>query len=122
MAERTFGRHAVAGLLAGPRKVFRLCLVQGLNPATERELSAMARDRGIAVETVSRQWLDSLADGVAHQGVMAEAEPVAYLELDDLLALVPRDAAPLLVALDQVQDPHNLGPSSGRLPLPELTA
>ena len=109
MAERTFGKHAVTGLLAGPRKVFRLYLIQGLNPATERELSDLAQSKGIPVETVSRQWLDNLAGGVAHQGVMAEAEPVAYLELDELLALVPADATPLLVALDQVQDPHNLG-------------
>jgi len=109
MADRVFGRHPVAGLLAGPRRVFRVFLAEGLAPATVRELADLAAAKGAAVEVVARGWLDSQAAGVTHQGVMAEAEGVQYLELDELLATIPAREMPFLVALDQVQDPHNLG-------------
>lgn len=109
MPERVYGRHVVAALLRGGRKVHRLFLSRGLDPSAYRELSALAVAEGVPVETVARQWLDQAAHGVVHQGVMAEVEPITYFELDDLLARVHGGQPPLLVALDQVQDPHNLG-------------
>lgn len=78
-------------------------------------LAAAARNRGVAVETRTRAELDALAGGahVRHQGVVAVAGEYAYAAIEDVAALVAGGLAagrlPLVVALDSVQDPHNLG-------------
>jgi 23S rRNA (guanosine2251-2'-O)-methyltransferase len=60
---------------------------------------------GVAVRTVSGSELQARCGSESHQGICAEAGPYPYAGSDELLAL----AEPLLVALDQVQDPQNLG-------------
>jgi len=109
MADKVFGRHAVSAVLAGNRKVHRLYLLEGINPASLGDLLTLVRTKGVAVNYVPRAWLDKQADGAVHQGVMAEASEVSYWALDDLVAAIPSTETPFLIALDQVQDPHNLG-------------
>jgi 23S rRNA (guanosine2251-2'-O)-methyltransferase len=104
-------------LLLGPRAV-----TEGLRAAPERlaviyaaedvrgpaaEVLALARERQVRVEPRSRADLDALAGADRHQGVLAIAGEYPYLSLDDLLATVGE--RPLLLALDQVTDPHNFG-------------
>jgi len=68
----------------------------------------LARARGVSVQSVERQRLDALVSH--HQGVLAEAAPFRYAALDELLAAVRQSAEPaLLLALDTLQDPQNLG-------------
>ncbi len=71
------------------------------------ELAARARERGVAVEPRSAGELDALARGERHQGVVAIAGGYPYLSLDELRAKLPARA--LLVALDEITDPHNFG-------------
>lgn len=103
-------------VLTGPRFVYealrstaartiRALYVDDLARRDLAELIALARELGIGVEGKSRGALDRLADGVRHQGVVAVAEEYRYAELDDLLTR----EAPLLVALDEITDPHNFG-------------
>lgn len=66
-----------------------------------------ADERGIPVANRDRAELDRLSDGVRHQGVVALAEDFQFSELDEILA--GAEGAPVLVALDQVTDPQNLG-------------
>jgi len=69
-----------------------------------------AKQLGILLQPVDRKYLDDLVQGANHQGVVAEAAaPVALNEqdLDRLLKAI--NGAPLLLVLDSVQDPHNLG-------------
>lgn len=77
-------------------------------------IAAEARRRGVTVETRATGELDAMlakerTDGgrVAHQGVVAVVGAFTYAEIEDLLASAPAPA--LIVALDSVQDPHNLG-------------
>lgn len=72
------------------------------------ELVELAREAGVQVTSVERRDIDDLAEGLVHQGVLAIAAPFQYAGLDDLLA-APREHAALLVALDGITDPHNLG-------------
>lgn len=72
------------------------------------EAVRLARGVGVDVRRVDRRELDQRAGGVPHQGVLLSVRPYAYADPDDLLARAG-DAAPLLVALDGVTDPHNLG-------------
>lgn len=75
-------------------------------------LVADARGRGVVVEERSREELDALAGDRRHQGAVAIAGEYQYAAIEDLIGdLMPAPDAPpeLLVALDGVQDPHNLG-------------
>jgi 23S rRNA (guanosine2251-2'-O)-methyltransferase len=100
-------------LLAGARRVHQVLLADTATDGPLAELAALAGQRGIPVHMVARARIDALAATEAPQGVIATADPVAVFELDDLLpdgGVLPDDeAAPLLVVLDGVTDPHNLG-------------
>jgi len=75
-----------------------------------REIVQEARERRVIVETVDRRHLDALARGIVHQGVAALVAAAAPVAVEDLLQRAQdRGEAPFLIALDGVQDPHNLG-------------
>jgi len=75
-----------------------------------QEIARTAGDRGIPILEVSRAELDRLTGGVLHQGVGLQVPPYAYQLFEDLLAAASEHPeAPLLVALDGVTDPRNLG-------------
>lgn len=103
-------------LLMGPRFVhealrgksarsIQALYVEDLDRRDLGELLALAQQLGIKVEAKSRAGLDRLADGVRHQGVIAVAGEYVFAELEELLV----KEAPLLVALDEITDPHNFG-------------
>lgn len=98
-------------LRAHPENVDRLYVVEGqLSPKLSGELLSRARDAGVRVEHVPRERLAALSEGGVHQGVAAALKPFAYAELEDVVAAAKAsDRPPLLVCLDGVQDPHNLG-------------
>lgn len=73
------------------------------------EIIRTAADRGIANLEISRAELDRMTGGVLHQGVGLQVPPFAYQPFEDLVAAALEQQAPLLVALDGVTDPRNLG-------------
>ena len=95
-----YGRNPVRELLRGRRAARRIHATE----AIARE-SWLARDAGVPVERASADEVASLCGSEEHQGLCAEADPYPYAAAGDLLA--PEDA--LVLCLDQVQDPHNLG-------------
>lgn len=101
----------LAALRARPDEVERLFLVEGqLGARAAGELLSRAREFGIRVEKVTRERLGTLAEGGVHQGVVVELRGFKYAELDDLLeAAKALGQPPLVVVLDGIQDPHNLG-------------
>lgn len=75
-----------------------------------REAFALAADAGISLLEVSRNELDRQTNGAVHQGLAAKIPPYEYAHPDDLLEAAAVNAEPaLVVALDQVTDPRNLG-------------
>ncbi len=78
-------------------------------------LVRQAREAGVPVQFVPGQKLDSLARGLVHQGVAATLAALAYADVDEMLAAIApthdtvRDEKPLVVLLDGIEDPHNLG-------------
>jgi len=103
------GVNAVEGLLEGsPERIVRVWL----KPAGRRleALGQRLKAAGVAVEQCEDRTLDRRAGGLRHQGVLAECLPAPSLDENDLDALLDgSDQSPLLLVLDQVQDPHNLG-------------
>ncbi len=107
-----YGRHAVAAALANPaRRVGRLVAL----PDTAAELKALAAAAAArlagAVETVERREFEELLPRDAvHQGFAIAAEPLAEPNLADVLADMPDSAErQIVLLLDRVTDPHNVG-------------
>ncbi|GAA4243283.1 23S rRNA (guanosine(2251)-2'-O)-methyltransferase RlmB [Dactylosporangium darangshiense] len=74
-----------------------------------KEAVRSAAERGIAILEVSRNELDRMTGGVLHQGLGLQVPPYAYEPFADLLAASLESPAPLLIALDGITDPRNLG-------------
>jgi 23S rRNA (guanosine2251-2'-O)-methyltransferase len=98
-------------LRAGGEGVSELWLAEGgSRGAAFAELERLGRGAGAKVRAAPRQKLDRLAGTDRHQGVVAVVADFRYAELDELVALAQASGrAPLLVVLDGVEDPHNLG-------------
>ena len=74
-----------------------------------KEAVRTAAERGVAILEITRAELDRMTGGVLHQGLGLQVPPYAYEPFDDLLAAAKEHTAPLLIALDGVTDPRNLG-------------
>ena len=102
------GRNPIREALRAGRDIEKLLVARGELIGSAREIVAMARDAKIVVQEVDRVRLDQMAPN--HQGLIAVASAYGYKTVDDMLALAKeRGEAPLLVILDGVTDPHNLG-------------
>ena len=105
-----FGLHAVrAALLRHPERVGLVRIAEGRDDLRMREIEQLARRHGRTVQRINAGKLKQLAGEVTHQGVLAEVEPMPPWSEDDLFEAAGAAASPLLLALDGVQDPHNLG-------------
>jgi 23S rRNA (guanosine2251-2'-O)-methyltransferase len=110
MADYIWGRYPVLEALRSRRRVHRVLVAQGPRDPALTQVVDQARRVGVAIETVSRRRLDDLSGGANHQGVMAQAAPRQYAEVEDMLARAEeRDEPPLLLVLDAIQDVQNLG-------------
>lgn len=108
--EAVYGLHAVRALLTQhPERVLRVFLQHGRHDDKADEIERLARSAARAVERIDAKQLQARLGEAVHQGVVAEVLPLAPWREDDLLAAVGNATAPLLLALDGVQDPHNLG-------------
>lgn len=108
MNDIIYGRNIVLEALRSGR-VEKIFLVEGTKGAAAR-LRQEALARGIPLSPVTRQELDRLTKTDAHQGVAAQVTPFRYVGLEEIMAAAQeRGEAPLLLILDCVQDPQNLG-------------
>ena len=107
--EQIEGRNPVREALKARVQLDKLVLAKG-SERNLQDILAMAREADISIEWQTRAWLDEHSETRAHQGVMAWRQPVEYVELPDLIASsYQKSPQPLIVVLDGVQDPHNLG-------------
>jgi len=106
-----FGLHAVMALLQRhPERVRQLWMQQGREDARAAAVRQLAREHGLRVHPKPVAELDRMSDGGVHQGIVAEVAAAAPLNEDDLDGLVSSAGQQaLLLVLDGVQDPHNLG-------------
>ena len=105
------GRRAVLESLRARRDIERLIMLENseLGPQL-REIVFLATEADIHIEAVSKRELESQSQTKKHQGVIAVVPDPRYHQPDDLLSLADLKNEPvLLVMLDGIQDPHNLG-------------
>ena len=115
-----YGIHAVDSLLRqNPKSVQHLWVQQGRDDKRIASLLLLARNQGVPVARQPRQELDEMVSG-RHQGVVAEVvdaplrhgeptQPNLWREVDLLEAVENKDGAVLILVLDGITDPHNLG-------------
>lgn len=104
------GRNSVLEALKSGRAINKILVAKGERPGPVREIVGLARQNGLVVQEVEQSKLDSISGGMRHQGVLALVPPVAYAEVEDILAKARESGQPpFIVLLDELEDPHNLG-------------
>ncbi len=111
MSNIAYGMHTVRVLLSrSPARVRRVLIASGRDAGRHAEIRELAMRAGVQLSGADEPTLDRMAAGGRHQGVVAEVAPRAgdpETQLEE--ALEAAGEAPLLLVLDGVQDPHNLG-------------
>ncbi len=96
-------------------RVEKVLLQLGAHGSQIDQIRRQAKAAGVPVQVVPGPRLNHLAGGVPHQGVLAMVAAVGYADLDEALSALAPDldtvkaTKPLLVALDEIEDPHNFG-------------
>jgi 23S rRNA (guanosine2251-2'-O)-methyltransferase len=105
-----YGLHAVQSVLRRhPDRVLELQLTERRDDPRLRAIEALAREHGTKVLRVDAQTLHQALGDVSHQGVAAQVLPLEPWSEDELVSALNDVRSPLVLALDGVQDPHNLG-------------
>src|SRR5437764_13327237 len=107
--DKLTGIHAVKEALEAQRPIDRIAIAKGRQDTRIEEIVQLARKQGIPVRFEERSQLDRLANSKDHQGVVALAAARAAATLADILAGANQARAGLIILLDGVEDPHNLG-------------
>lgn len=103
------GFHAVQSALESERSIKRLWLASQRRGGRIQQLLEQAQKQNVPVETTSMEQLDAWLPAVRHQGCMLEFKPPRTYQESELPGLLAQVPNPWVLALDQVQDPHNLG-------------
>ena len=109
--DRLTGIHAVREALEAGRPLDRILIAKGRQDTRVEEIVQLARRNGVSLRFEDRSQLDRLANTRDHQGVVAVTASRPASTLEDILAAANRTPSQqgLIVLLDGVEDPHNLG-------------
>ena len=113
-SNQIYGVNAVMeALRAGTRQIETITILESARPDRLKPLIELARQKGVPVHRVPRLDLDRTLGEVRHQGVVARIAAVRYADADDLLdaleAKIGTADPPLVLGLDAIEDPRNLG-------------
>lgn len=104
------GKNPVLEVLRSNLEVDKLLVLKDNKDHVLKDVAEKARKRGIVVQSVEKIRLETLADGQPHQGVAALMAPFPYSSIGDVLKYAEKKGEePLVVILDHLTDPHNLG-------------
>ena len=104
------GRNAVLELLESGRDINKIYIADGEKHGSINKIIAIAKEKKIIINEVSRAKLNQMAQTENNQGVIAIVPPFNYCEVDDIINLATeRKEKPFILILDGIEDPHNLG-------------
>ncbi|AWB46155.1 23S rRNA (guanosine(2251)-2'-O)-methyltransferase RlmB [Paenibacillus sp. CAA11] len=104
------GKHSLLEALRAGRTINKIWIAEGAQKHLTQPIVAEAKKQGIIIQYVDKRKLDQMVPDLQHQGVVAQAAPFAYVEVEDLLAGADKKGEPaFLLLLDEIEDPHNLG-------------
>lgn len=107
MREYIYGKNTVLEALKGNKPVYQVYMMKN---GKDDKIIALAKRKQIPVELVTQKnvFFD-LVGKVVHQGVVAQVEGYRYYTIDEIVSSIPSSKQPLLLMLDGLEDPHNLG-------------
>lgn len=104
------GRNAVIEALRAGMPLKRVFIAEGVGPDRAlEEIERRAKEAGIPAERTGRSELDKMSERGAHQGVIARASEFAYTPIEHVIGAVEGRLSALVIALDHITDPGNLG-------------
>lgn len=106
MAQYVYGKNVVMQMLKNQSEIQQLYLLEKSN---QKDVEELARKNRVALSYVNRNRLDTLAKTSKHQGIVAQIREYRTYTIDEILKAIPSGKQPLLVMLDGLEDPHNLG-------------
>lgn len=110
MTEKVYGVHVVRAILQrDPSRIAVIHLAAARDDRRIGEIEQLAKEGGVAIRKVDPRALAQQVGDVSHQGVVADVHPMKAWGEDDLLEALQGREQPLVLVLDGVQDPHNLG-------------
>lgn len=107
--EYIIGRNPIIERMKAGKKIYKI-YIQGASQGKIDKLLDLAKERSIDLEYVDKKTLDNLSQGRVHQGVVGEIPSYKYASLEEIFARAKSlGQDPLIVILDGIEDPHNLG-------------
>ena len=105
-----FGRNPVIEALRSDSEINKIYLAKGELQGSAKEIVTLAKEKGVQIQTVERAKLDQMFPKENHQGVAASIAEANYVDWQDMLESARKKGEdPLLIILDELEDPHNLG-------------
>ncbi|MBW7477460.1 23S rRNA (guanosine(2251)-2'-O)-methyltransferase RlmB [Paenibacillus oenotherae] len=104
------GKHPVMEALRSGREINKIWIAEQAQKHATGPIVIEAKKLGIIVQFVDKRKLDSMVEGIQHQGIVAQAAAHRYYEVDELIERARESGeTPFLLLLDEIEDPHNLG-------------
>ena len=100
-----FGKNAIKEAMAANRLI-KAYLVDGFS---DKNILSMLRDKKVNIQYLSTKEMTNLCNGGSHQGIAAEIKPYEYYSLEYVLKKAEAVERPIILLLDGIEDPHNLG-------------
>ena len=104
------GRNSVKEAILSNKNIEYILISNGELSGSIHQIIAKAKENKIVIKKVDRKKLDTLAQGKIHQGIIAIASPITYNNISDILQTAEnKNENPIILILDGIEDPHNLG-------------
>jgi 23S rRNA (guanosine2251-2'-O)-methyltransferase len=104
------GKNPVIEALRSSHPINKIWIAENSAQGAMKEVIHLAKENRIIVQFVPKRKIEQLANGLAHQGVLASIAAYPYAELEDLFEKAKeRQEDPFFLILDEIEDPHNLG-------------
>ena len=100
-----YGKNPVIEAI-NARKALKVFLTANFN---DQKILTLIKNNKIAVVSVSPNEMDKMANGGVHQGIAAELKPYQTVSLEEIIAKAKKKEKKIIVMLDGIEDPHNLG-------------
>lgn len=107
--EFIYGINAVTESLRGNRKASELFMAGDPEDRRLSRITALAKERGVPIRMRQKQDIGRLTGTDHHQGVALRVEPFPYAELEDIISATSENPEAMILLLDSIQDPANLG-------------
>lgn len=100
-----YGKNPVIEAIRA-KKAIKIFIVNNFN---DQKISSLIKDNHLQVVSISPQEMERLSNGGVHQGIAAELKPYQTVSLEEIIAKAKKKEKKIIVMLDGIEDPHNLG-------------